>query len=730
MNNLTDDKKRPFFWLFLLNIILTLGILISLVFLYFNQEKLFESQVNRYTSYRLGDALRQSDDFLTEYCKNFIVTKDTIWEKKYWELVAVREGRLIPEDSGWERSILDSMYHMGFSQEEFELLKDALGKSNQLIKKEEQAFNAAKGIYLDSLNNYSIRGKPDLEAAFNILYGQDYLMTKTEVMEPIIKFESLIESRTKNTVDKFREKGEFLLWTIFISIALLISVFIISYYMIINRLIQKEQLSNQLQSRSKEQACLYKISQLTESTQKDIDHILETTASIIPYGWQFTEQTCCRITFQGKTFTSVQFSESKWKQEAKIIESNKEIGKIEVYYNDLTGSLTATPLLEEEQELIEAIALILGNFNERKSYLEHLKRSNQNLKDEIDLKVKTEVALIEKEQQLQYALDASNEGIWEIYRDDDQINFSERCYSILGYTSEESVLDQIDFWKGIVVSDHQEKALINNVDEIKKNGSHDSLYRMKTKDGAYKWIHTKGKAVEFTAKNAPKRIVGTMSDITDRMKQEENILDAILETEDKERSRIASEIHDGLQQTMSTSLMSLEKVRMSVDFNEPKVEERFQMGYQYLKKAIEESRTLAHNLMPKVISENGIIAAIESLISAIQNSSSTSFNFDQNIDKNRLKLSVEMTLYRITQEAINNVIKYANATKCNIQILKHSDVLLLTIDDNGDGFIVEENLKTFGINSMRTRAESIGAYFEINSRPQKGTQILVELPSE
>lgn len=728
MNNLLEDKKRPFFWLFLLNVALILGILFSLVFLFINQERLFDSQVNRYNSYRLGDALRQSDDFLTDYCKNFIITKDTIWEKKYWDLVALREGKDVLKEEGWTQSMLDSMYQMGFSKQEFALLKEALEKSNQLILKETQAFNAAKGIFLDSTHQYTVQGEADMDKALQVLYSNDYLYTKKEVMEPIIRFESLIESRTQATVEKNRENVERLLVTIFIAVAISIILSLITYYMIVKRLIQKEQLSNQLQSRSKEQACLYKISQLTERTSKEIDHILETAVSIIPFGWQKTEKTCCRITFKNKIYTSIHFSESKWKQEAILYDEKNKVGTIEVFYNDLADELKTTPFLREEKELVEAIALLLNNFNERKSYLENLKDTNENLKEEIEAKEKTEIALIEKEQQLQFALDVSNEGIWEIFHDSDRINFSERCYSILGFTSESGEVDQELFWKDLIIDEHQDKALINRIEEVKVSGLHDSIYRVKTKNGQYKWIHTKGKAVDFSDKNIPLRIVGTMSDITERMKQEEKIVDAILETEDKERSRIAREIHDGLQQTMSTSLMSFEKVRASIDFDEPKVYDRFHMGYQYLKKAIEESRTLAHNLMPKIVSDNGIVAAIESLITAIQPSSSTTFNFDQNIDEDRLKLSAEMTLYRITQEAINNVIKYANASKCNIQLLKHSDVLLLTIDDNGEGFVVEKNIKTFGLNSMRTRAESIGAYFEINSHLKKGTQILIELP--
>ena len=76
--------------------------------------------------------------------------------------------------------------------------------------------------------------------------------------------------------------------------------------------------------------------------------------------------------------------------------------------------------------------------------------------------------------------------------------------------------------------------------------------------------------------------------------------------------------------------MSFEKVRSSIDFKDQKIYDKFHLGYKFLKKSIEESRTLAHNLMPKVVDKNGIVAAIESLISAMKNSTDTNFVFEQN----------------------------------------------------------------------------------------------------
>ena len=258
---------------------------------------------------------------------------------------------------------------------------------------------------------------------------------------------------------------------------------------------------------------------------------------------------------------------------------------------------------------------------------------------DITEKKEAENALAAKEQQLQYALDVANEGIWEWNEETDAFSYSVRCFSMIGYLPVKGEQELMDFWNKVIHKDDVEKALINNIENVKKRGLYDNIYRAVSNSEEIKWIHVKGKAVEFSASGKPSRIIGTMSDITDRMRQEEKIVSAILETEDSERSRIARDIHDGLQQTMSTSLMSFEKVRSSIDFEDPKIYDKFHMGYKFLKKAIEESRTLAHNLMPKVVDQAGIVAAIESLISAIKDSSETKFVFEQNLNDERLKLS-------------------------------------------------------------------------------------------
>lgn len=961
-------------------------ILTGVILILRNQESIYDSQISRYYAYKIGDDLRQSSDDLTEYCLNYVIIGDSIWENKYWELFESRKKKWLTDQQSIP-TILDSALHIGFNNIEFELLKTSLDKSNDLVWVETIAFNAAKGLFLDSLNQFSVQKKPDPDFALDLLRDQEYLLMKQEIIDPITKFESLIESRTSTSIEQFVNRGRFFLRITIVLIVLTVIISVIGYIIIRDRLKKEELISFQLSKRVKELACLHKISQLTENTKHSVEHVMDGIVMALPYAWKYTDKTFVRINFKNQTFSSTNFQETEWKYNANIKGNNVALGTLEVFYTELRPDLKNTVFYREEIALINTIVNLIVGYYERKQNEENLIKINTDLRAEIkerkliekqlersklrfktlvnnmpgvfyncsikepwqvsyltnqienlsgypkedflgdnprrnlgdithpddkeqvaavvedaiktnkpyrlayrvihnnkqiryvidygqviykddgtpdyliggmfddsqrmkatldleeseerfqlaakgsnagiwdldvesnqmywsdihykllgyitneiipslsflrecvhqdDLEVfdravnnhinngkelnfearfytkqneikwfrnrgessrdengksvrivgtfsditrqkEAENALAAKEQQLQYALDVSNEGIWEWNLSTNSITFSLRCFSMIGYLPVEGDEQLINFWKMVVHKDDESKALINNIENISISGLHDSIYRIVSKSKDIKWIHTKGKAVEFSPNGKPARVIGTMSDITNRMKQEEQIVSAILETEDKERSRIARDIHDGLQQTMSTALMSLEKVRSSTDFKDEKVYEKFHQGYRFLKKSIEESRTLAHNLMPKVVDKNGLVAAIQSLLTAIENSSNTKFTFEQNMNDERLKLSEEMTFYRIIQEAVNNVIKYANAPKCNIQLLKHSDMVVLTIEDNGNGFDIANTSNTFGLNSMKTRADSIGAFFEINSRVNKGTQILLEL---
>ncbi|OIQ27576.1 MAG: hypothetical protein BM564_12450 [Bacteroidetes bacterium MedPE-SWsnd-G2] len=372
-----------------------------------------------------------------------------------------------------------------------------------------------------------------------------------------------------------------------------------------------------------------------------------------------------------------------------------------------------------------------------------LKKSKQALKElnrDLESKVKSRTqelatsneALKESKKRYKYALEASNDGIWDWNLETDSIEFSVALYTMLGYENNEFPQSRQEIQKRTHPDDlrgRDEQAYISKLIE-QDDQYFQEEYRLKTKSGEYKWIRVMGQVIERNGYGNIKRMIGTHTDITLEKQKNYEILDAILKTEDRERSRISKDIHDGLQQTLTISLLNFKVARDQVDALSEEAQNKFAVGWDYLKKGISESRFVAHSLMPKAIVDYGLVSACESLIDLMNNTvEKTSFNFLTNFGEKRIEhQQVEMTLYRILQEGLNNIIKYAKATKVDIQLKDYDDILLLTIEDNGVGFDASKLTNTgLGLKSIQNRLETINGHFEIDSSPNNGTVLLVEI---
>ena len=373
--------------------------------------------------------------------------------------------------------------------------------------------------------------------------------------------------------------------------------------------------------------------------------------------------------------------------------------------------------------------------NERTSELKELNETlEQKVEERTQEVVKMNNNLQESEERYRYALDASNDGIWDWDVQRDSIQFSPAIYTMLGYEPYEFEQTREAIY-ALIDQEDQKKWHIAHHEKLKTSAPDDQLqdeYKMLSKQGEIVWVQVKGKVVEYDEEGIPKRIVGTHTDITDEKQKTQEILEAILRTEDMERSRISKEIHDGLQQTLTISSLNFQALKKGLTNLGDKLSEKFEVGWNYLQESIKESRTVAHALMPKAIVDFGVISAFQSLIDEIDKvSDNTTFNFYNNFQKERIdNTQIEITFYRILQEAINNIIKYAQATQVDVQLKEYEDIYMLTIEDNGVGFdaqTVKEKDSGLGFRSMRNRVEAINGILEIDSRPGKGTSILVEI---
>ncbi len=210
---------------------------------------------------------------------------------------------------------------------------------------------------------------------------------------------------------------------------------------------------------------------------------------------------------------------------------------------------------------------------------------------------------------------------------------------------------------------------------------------------------------------------------------EQKIIATIMNTEDRERKRISKEVHDSLGQTLSAIALNMDKVNQEISVLSEKQQGRFTNLTNLINQAVAESRNIAHNLMPSTLNDFGYSVAVENMIDSLRGATDTQFKFYTNYKSGRLDQPTELGLYRITQEAINNSIKHAKAKSVTIQLMCYPDIIILTIEDDGIGFDSKNNneINRFGLNSMENRARSLNAEFSLDSEPEKGTVITLQI---
>ncbi|MGF1638547.1 MAG: AAA family ATPase [Cyclobacteriaceae bacterium] len=212
--------------------------------------------------------------------------------------------------------------------------------------------------------------------------------------------------------------------------------------------------------------------------------------------------------------------------------------------------------------------------------------------------------------------------------------------------------------------------------------------------------------------------------------QKDAHMEAIIKTQDDERKRIARDLHDSLG-----SLLSSVKLRFNSlqdDFNEkiPAKASRFKDTLGLLDESVQELRRIAHNMLPVSLSRFGLNAALQTFIDQINDSEKLEIELKILGLERRLSENLEVAIYRICQELVQNVINHSKASHMNLQLVDHGDTLNLTVEDNGIGMDKEKVLFGFGFTTIQSKVSFFKGSFEIESQPGKGTLIVVDLPLE
>ena len=269
-------------------------------------------------------------------------------------------------------------------------------------------------------------------------------------------------------------------------------------------------------------------------------------------------------------------------------------------------------------------------------------------------------------------------------------------------------------------------------------------------DGAYEAedffpdLGRNGKWLHFTAspiRDNNGEIIGaieTLGDITERKRAEENLryyLQEITRAQEEERKRIARELHDDTAQVLGSLSRQLDNfIRKKHGFTPNEVLFLKDLQAQ-LNRGVQSVHRFVQALRPSLIDDLGLVAALRSLAKGLQESDGIATDLKVLGGERRFSPEVESLLFRIVQEALNNIRRHAQASEAQVVMEFAEDRIKVTISDNGRGFELSGRLDDLprsgklGLAGIQERARLLGGTIEVQSTPGKGTTLIMEVPS-
>jgi len=208
------------------------------------------------------------------------------------------------------------------------------------------------------------------------------------------------------------------------------------------------------------------------------------------------------------------------------------------------------------------------------------------------------------------------------------------------------------------------------------------------------------------------------------------VLTTVIETEEKERKRIAEDLHDGLGPLLSSVSLYVNELQ-SEKHGQDKKKEFFKTANDLIDESIRNTRMIANNLMPGVLNDYGLINALETFCNKLKKTGAIEVSVHTELKDKRYNTVVEITLYRVILELINNTLKHAAAASVDIEIHEKDKFINIFYSDNGKGFDVEKTMndpqKGLGLNNIVNRIKTIGGKCDFQSVMGKGIRVNIEV---
>ncbi len=305
----------------------------------------------------------------------------------------------------------------------------------------------------------------------------------------------------------------------------------------------------------------------------------------------------------------------------------------------------------------------------------------------------------------------------------DFVEANENTCQVLGYSKTEMLTKNFN---DIVTSRYLNK--INQ--EVKSTSLEGKLIfeaEYKSRDGNIIPVEINARKVVIHDVNY---IICVARDITERQELRKKILKTIIETEEKERRRFAKDLHDGLGPLLSTIKLYINELE-SKDIEEKEKDDYIKYSSELIDEAVSNTRNISNNITPNIIANYGLVKSLDSFVSKINKTQQFDIKFKAIGLEGKFDETIELIMYRIITELINNTIKHASAKNVMIVLELLNKKLILTYRDDGIGFnpreVLESETSGMGLKNIISRINSINGHISINENTDKGTEVIIKV---
>ncbi|MFT3912031.1 MAG: PAS domain S-box protein [Ferruginibacter sp.] len=465
-----------------------------------------------------------------------------------------------------------------------------------------------------------------------------------------------------------------------------------------------------LNERVKELTTLYRFGQLLQVSERPIEELSKELVSVLPAGWQYPDITAARIVFGKKEFRTANFAKGPHKQNASFKTPGGIKVLIEVVYLEQKPAAQEGPFLAEERHLINMLAEMFRGYLSRKEKAEALKKSEANLHTIFDSTDTIYVLLDKKYRVLSFNKPAAEFAKREMKR---VIRLNAL---ITNYMPAERRPLFIKNMKKALAGEHID---------------YEVMYPQE--DGSSRWYDTRILSVEG-GNNEIFGLIVAVLDITEKKLLEIKILEqkvqeqkkisrAIINAQERERNFLGQELHDNVSQLLAGTKLHM---RVAAQDNET-VKKLIRYPMELIDNSIHEIRLLSSKQVTP-LKDIRLKAMLTSLLGNWQKNTKIKIKFVYALGRKTLDDDVKLNIYRIIQEQVNNITKYAKAKHVSISVLVSKDLINVTVSDDGVGFNPNKKRKGIGISNMINRVNAFNGEVVIESAPGKGCKVRVSIP--